>query len=91
MYRIAAKQTGRCSLWVKSGRDALEFRCPLYRRKRTFAHVIRMSVSGQKQTSHFSFEQLISATRQWQGDGDAERLGSLQVDVQLNIGCLLHR
>jgi hypothetical protein len=35
------------------------------------------SAEGEKQTSHFSFEQLISATRQWQGDGDAERLGSL--------------
>ena len=28
---------------VKSGHDALKFRCPLYPRKRTFAHAIRMS------------------------------------------------
>ena len=38
-------------LWVKSGRGGLKSRCPLYPRKRTFAHAIRMSVLGQKQTS----------------------------------------
>src|SRR5947209_19173727 len=37
-------------LRVKSGRDALKFRCPLYPRKRTFAHAIRMSPLGQKRT-----------------------------------------
>jgi hypothetical protein len=31
-------------------RDALKFRCPLYPRKRTFAHAIRMSALGQKAT-----------------------------------------
>ncbi len=40
----------RCLLWVKSGPDALKFRCPLYPRKRTFAHAIRMSALGHKQT-----------------------------------------
>ena len=57
---IVAGQTGilevvwleffECPLWVKSGRDAPKFRCPLYPRKRTFAHAIRMSALGQKQT-----------------------------------------
>jgi hypothetical protein len=40
----------RRPLWVNSGRDALKFRCPLYPRKRTFAHAIRMSALGQKAT-----------------------------------------
>ena len=34
---LGVSQTG-CPLWVKSGRDALKFRCPLYPRKRTFVH-----------------------------------------------------
>jgi hypothetical protein len=38
----------RCLLWVKSGRDALKFRRPLYPRKRTPAHAIRMSASGHE-------------------------------------------
>jgi len=33
----------RCPLWVKSGRDALKFRCPLYPRKQTFAPAVLMS------------------------------------------------
>ena len=37
-------------LWVKSGRDALKFRCLLYPRKRTFGGAISMSAMGQKQT-----------------------------------------
>ena len=34
----------------QSGRDVFKFRCPLYPRKRTFAHAIRMSALGQNQT-----------------------------------------
>src|SRR5437773_151586 len=37
----------RLPTWVKSGRDTLKFRCPLYPRKRTFAHAIRMSALGR--------------------------------------------
>jgi hypothetical protein len=35
-------------LWLKSGRDALKFRCPLFPRKRTFLASITMSALGQK-------------------------------------------
>jgi hypothetical protein len=35
MYCIAAEQTGRCPLWVKSGHSPIFGRCPLYSRKRT--------------------------------------------------------
>ena len=35
----------RCPLWVRSGHGAIKLRCPLYPRKRTFAHAIRMSAS----------------------------------------------
>ena len=39
----------------------------------------------------FSFEYFVGTTRQRQRHGDAERLGGLQVDVQLDFACLLHR
>jgi hypothetical protein len=39
-----------CPFWVRSGRDALKFRCPLYPRKRTFVSAFWMSALGQKQT-----------------------------------------
>ena len=32
----------RCPLWVKGGRDAPKFRCPLYRRKRTLRRALDM-------------------------------------------------
>jgi hypothetical protein len=35
---ITANLDRQCPLWVKSGRDALKFRCPLYPRKQTSAH-----------------------------------------------------
>ena len=40
----------QCPLWVKSGRDALKFRCPLYPRNRTFPRAVSMSALGHKQT-----------------------------------------
>jgi hypothetical protein len=36
--------------WVKSGRDALKFRCPLYPRKRTSVSATTMSAMGHKPT-----------------------------------------
>jgi hypothetical protein len=36
-FCAAAFFRSACLRWVKSGRDALKFRCPLYPRKRTFA------------------------------------------------------
>jgi hypothetical protein len=41
----------QCLLWVKSGRDALKFQCPLYPRKRTSASAMIMSALCQKQNS----------------------------------------
>jgi len=35
---------------------------------------VQPPITGLMSDMHFSFEQLISATRQWQGDGNAERL-----------------
>jgi hypothetical protein len=40
-----------CLVRVKSGRDALKFRCPLYPRKQTSAGHIGMSAKGHKRTS----------------------------------------
>src|SRR6266576_4996395 len=39
-----------CPLWVKSGHRGSNLQCPLYPRKRTFAHAIRMSALRQKAT-----------------------------------------
>jgi len=35
-------------LWVKSGRDALRLRCPLYTQQRTLLDAVPMSDKGQK-------------------------------------------
>jgi hypothetical protein len=37
------------------------------------------------------FEQLVGAAGQRQWDGYAKRLGRLQIDIQLDFGCLLDR
>jgi hypothetical protein len=43
----------RCPLWVKSGRDALKFRCPLYPRKQTFVPAVLMSALAE--SGHFGW------------------------------------
>ena len=40
----------QCPLWVNSRHGGFDLQCPLYPRKRTFDHAIRMSALGQKQT-----------------------------------------
>jgi hypothetical protein len=49
--KIFLLRTAGPYIWVKSGRDALKFRCPLYPRKRTFVSAFWMSALGQKQKS----------------------------------------
>jgi len=53
-----------CPNRVISGRDALKFRCPLYPRKRTFAHAIGMSALGR----------FCCRSRRWQVRGDRREL-----------------
>ena len=38
-----------------------------------------------------SFKHIVGAARHGQRDGDPERLGGLEVDVQLDFRCLLDR
>jgi hypothetical protein len=57
--RELLKVHARCPLWVKSGRDALKFRCPLYPRKRTLPDDSWMSAKGQKRKSSSLINQLI--------------------------------
>ena len=64
---LRRRRVFQCPLWVNSGRDALKFRCPLYLRKRTFAHAIRMSALGQKQT--FDSYSINSSARPDRGNG----------------------
>src|SRR5262245_16655869 len=63
--------------------------CLLYPRKRTCAMQTGMSALGQKRTCTPLFDQLVSAPDDRIGDVDAERLGSFQVDVQLDFSGLL--
>ena len=51
-------------LWVRSGRDALKFRCPLYPRKRTFARRDHMSALGHVWTAP-SWQGLFSRVQHW--------------------------
>jgi hypothetical protein len=63
-----APESGRCRatlgclLRIKSGRDALKFRCPLYPRKQTSPNTVAMSALGQKRTH--ALQQLIPSLRQ---------------------------
>jgi hypothetical protein len=41
--------------------------------------------------SRRSFDHLVGAARQRQRDRNAERLGGLEVDEELDLGCLLDR
>jgi hypothetical protein len=69
-----------CPLRVKSGSDALKFRCPLYPRKRTFLGAIRMSALGHEQTYAVQqgdglFDHRVGKGEQLVWNGEAERAG----------------
>src|SRR6476660_1421225 len=49
-----------------------------------------MSAKGQKRTSSASFDYLVGAGKQRWRHGEAEGLGSLQVDDRLELGRRLH-
>ena len=77
-----------CPLWVKSGHESLKPRCPLYPRKRTFAHWIRMSALGHKQTFCAGqklalFDYLIGAGLKPLRHRQAKCLGDFQIDDEL--------
>ena len=44
---------------------------------------------GEKRTLQYSLDHLIGTADERVGDGDAERLGSLEIDVHLDLCCLL--
>ena len=65
--------------------------CPLFPRKRTCALQSQMSAKGHKRTYTPLFDHLVGAPDKCVGNVDAERLGGLQVDVQLDFSGLLDR
>src|SRR6516165_7475335 len=71
--------------------DSRKRSCPLYPQKQTCALQLEMSALGHKRTSPASFDHLIGTADERVGDGDAERLGGLEVDVHLDLCCLLDR
>jgi hypothetical protein len=86
----------RCPLWVKSGRDALEFRCPLYPSKQTFTRALGMSALGQKRTFCNAaelalFNWLVGAGEKRRRHLDAKGLGGLEVDYEHVFRWRLHR
>ena len=48
-----------------------------------------LSALGQKRTFHHSFDHLVGARDEPRRHGEAERLGRLEVDHQLELGRLL--
>jgi hypothetical protein len=85
---------GQCLFRVKSGRDALKFRCPLYPPKRTSERSREMSALGQKRTHAVQqkrplFDHLVGAGEQRRRHGEAERPRGLEIDYQLE-GRRLH-
>ena len=97
----AAILSDQCLLWVKSGRDARKFRCPLYPRKRTWLSTVMMSALGHKQTHalqhttctycRYLLDHLVGAAEQCEWHSQAESLGGLEIDDQLNFCGLLYR
>jgi len=71
--------------WVRSGHSAKSGQCPLYPRKRTLLSTTRMSALCQKRTCAAPLKYLVGAAGQGQRNCNAERLGSLQVDIHLKI------
>jgi hypothetical protein len=69
------------------GHSTASAQCPNCPRKRKSIRPLAMSQKCQKQ----SFDQLVGAAKQRQRDGQAERLGGLEVDDELNFCGLLDR
>jgi hypothetical protein len=75
----------------KRGRVLINSPCPLYPQKQTSCSTVAMSALCQKQTSTASFDHLVGAPEQWEWHGQAESLGGLEINDQLNFCGLLHR
>src|SRR4029453_5463859 len=75
--------------------DTCQWPCLLYPRKRTVAVQLAMSALAQKGAHALHrrtslFDHLIGSRKQFVGDGEAERLGGLEIDDQLILGRHLH-
>jgi hypothetical protein len=73
----AAISVAACPLWVKSGHDALKFRCPLYPRKRTFHDAVPMSEKGPlgaicSAAVSALFDHLVGGKQKLRWDGQAQ-------------------
>ena len=82
---------GSAKLEFTSAHLAVQSPCLLYPRKRTYAVQYQMSALCQWQTSAASLDHLVRAPDERVRNVDPERLGSLEVDVKLDLGCLLDR
>jgi len=67
-----------------------QWTCPLYTRERTCAALAHVRLGPEAEIG-ILFDYLIRSTDQRVGDVEAESLGSLEVDGQLDLGYLLDR
>src|SRR6516164_2077453 len=80
----------------KAEKRDLSIRCPLYPRKRTLSDATGMSALCQKRTFALQqiaslFDHLVDAGEQLRRHFEAERLGRMQVDGELELRRLQHR
>src|ERR1700680_3914116 len=81
----------QCPRWVKPGPRVPSVTLLLSHRQRNSTGRRAMSQSCQQKNSAPSFDHLVGATQQRKRDGQAERLGSLEIDDQFDFGDLLNR
>src|SRR5215467_14192494 len=91
---VTAKFTRSCPLWVKSRHQRTFRQCPLYPQKRTLVERVVMSALCQKRTHavqqlRLLLDHLIGASEQCGRHVEAERLGSLEIDTEVEMRRLL--
>src|SRR5947209_3324149 len=74
----------QCRSWVKLGSRRSQSCGRLFPRQQTSGDCSRMSVSCQQRKSGVLFNDLVGASYQCVWNGEAERLGGLEIDEKLD-------
>src|SRR4051812_11015231 len=78
-----------CPLWVKLCRADAVAPWPLFPQLQTLSDP-RSAARGQKHPWCHSFDNLVGTQVERRREGDAERLGGLEIDYELELGRLQH-